>query len=227
MEANKPLFSKYKKYIVVDPEYLDQIKKNCIKTTDKLDAVDKSLLEALNTKNLNVNQKLNLYREILLSNKIPFPTQKPNNNNNNGDIKNSKNWSDENHHGTTTPSTASTISDNVFESSFGRPQPQLDFGRTLDAGDISVTMTDSERKRLQNYPAHLNGDRSFAESDKSVKFSETDRFEPYTIPSKASRSSWSKYEDIVADDEAGNYASTLSNRKLPKGVGKKTKGIKK
>lgn len=214
---NKAMFSKFKKYIVVEPAYLESLKKSCNQNTAALDESDVNLLKVLKNKSLNANQKLNMYREILLSKKVPPPTKLPVGNN--PLIRLS-----EDGRGMTTAS--SIGSDNVFDASFNQPRSQVDdltpnSRKLFDGIDISLDMSPAERQLLIKHLIAIGeGTKEVEETpiNKNSNHENSERYEPYTIPSKASRSSWSKYEDIVKEVEAEQYAKTLP---AVKQVGKK------
>lgn len=200
---NKAQFSKFKKYIVVEPAYLESLKKSCNPTS--LDESDVNLLKVLKNKNLNVNQKLNMYREILLSKKVPLPANSP--------VVNTplRAYNEDNHD----LATASSIgSDNVFDASFEQLIHKVDKltppKNPFEDINISVDMTNGERRLVAKNLAARN-----------VKPEDSERYEPYTVPSKKLRSSWSKFEDIVANDEAAAFSNkNMSKQKGPKQIGK-------
>lgn len=214
MEAHRPLFTKFKKFIVVEPSYLDSLKNSCSKS-DKLNETDHKLLRVLKNKELNVNQKLNMYRQILLSSSNLQAIKEPQLSNNN-------------RHQSELNSASTNVSDNVFDMDFETLNRQVkntfstpkiassSRNRPFEGVDISVDMSESERERLKDYMA-------FNESSES-KSTEPERYEPYTIPPKPLRSSWSKYEDMIEEENARHYAEkTLSRQKKPKSVGKQKK----
>lgn len=202
---NKSSFKKFKKFIVVEPEYLESLKK-VHSYSAEVDENDVNLLKTLKNKNLNANQKLNMFREILLTNKVPAPKATSSSKTLNRDGN----------------ETASSFgSDNVFEASFSqllnkveKMSPATASQRPFDGVDISVDMSEAERKKLQDY---LNSQKSDSATTAVEKSLESERYEPYTVPARALRSSWTKYEDMIAEEETREFATkTLTKQKPPK-----------
>lgn len=211
---NKSSFKKFKKFIVVEPEYLESLKKAHSHSAE-VDENDVNLLKTLKNKNLNANQKLNMFREILLTNKVPAPKAA-------ASTSISKTLNRDGNE------TASSIgSDNVFEASFSqllnkveKMSPATASHRAPFEGvDISVDMSQAERKKLQDYLNSQKSDSATTAVEKSAV--ESERYEPYTVPARALRSSWTKYEDMIAEEETREFATkTMAKQKAPKSYAK-------